>query len=171
MHARPATPDDADEIAAVIAEVAAEGWLATEPPVDVGQRAAAFRETLSEGHALWVLEQDGRVVGTAGLHPTHAPGVVSLGMAIVSSARGHGGGNLLMEQMLVWLEAGDAHKVELEVWPDNAPAIALYRRHGFAVEGMRRDHYRRRDGSLRSALIMARLVAAAAGADPGRQPS
>ena len=52
----------------------------------------------------------------------------------------------------------DIHKLELEVWPDNGPAISLYARYGFEVEGLRRSHYRRRDGSLRSSLIMARLL-------------
>ena len=37
-------------------------------------------------------------------------------------------------------------------------AIALYSSAGFEVEGLRRDHYRRRDGRLRSALVMARLL-------------
>ena len=31
-----------------------------------------------------------------------------------------------------------AHKLELEVWLDNAPAIALYASAGFEVEGLRR---------------------------------
>ena len=48
-----------------------------------------------------------------------------------------------------------AHKISLEVWTDNARAIALYAAAGFEVEGLRRDHYRRRDGRLRSTLIMA----------------
>ncbi len=51
----------------------------------------------------------------------------------------------------------DVHKIELEVFPDNEAAIGLYRSLGFEEEGLRRDHYRREDGSLRSALIMARL--------------
>jgi putative acetyltransferase len=50
------------------------------------------------------------------------------------------------------------HKVELEVWTDNARAIALYAGTGFHVEGVRREHYRRRDGSLRSTLLMALLT-------------
>jgi hypothetical protein len=29
---------------------------------------------------------------------------------------------------------------------------------GLEVEGLKRDHYRRKDGSLRSALLMARLL-------------
>ena len=40
-----------------------------------------------------------------------------------------------------------AHKISLEVWTDNARAIALYAAAGFEVEGLRRDHYRRRDGT------------------------
>ena len=51
-----------------------------------------------------------------------------------------------------------AHKVELEVWPDNVRAIGLYESAGFEVEGLKRNHYRRRDGSLRSALVMGLLV-------------
>src|SRR5918998_338260 len=73
------------------------------------------------------------------------------------------GGRALMDAAMTWLAASDMHKVELEVWPDNERAIALYERYGFEVEGLRRDHYRRRDGSLRSALIMARLLRREAG--------
>ncbi|HUB99737.1 MAG TPA: GNAT family N-acetyltransferase [Solirubrobacterales bacterium] len=51
----------------------------------------------------------------------------------------------------------DVHKLELEVFDDNTAAIGLYESAGFEREGLRRDHYRREDGSLRSALIMARL--------------
>jgi putative acetyltransferase len=64
----------------------------------------------------------------------------------------------LLEAMADHARASGAHKLELEVWTDNARAIALYVSAGFEVEGLRRNHYRRRDGSLRSALIMARLL-------------
>ena len=161
MHARPATADDAQAFAEVLASVAAEErWIATEPPVDVAARAARMCESVAAGRdRYWVLEDDdGRVVGNLGLHPTHAKGVMTLGMALVADARGRGGGSMLLQTALAWLEESDNHKVELEVWPDNERAIALYERHGFEVEGLRRDHYRRRDGSLRSALIMARPV-------------
>ena len=161
MQARPATPDDAHASAQVIADVAAERrWIATEAPVDVDARAERMRESLAEGRShLWVLEDDdGRIVGNLGLHPTHAAGVVSLGMAIVADARGRGGGHALLQAAMTWLHDSGMHKVELEVWPDNERAIALYERYGFEVEGLRRDHYRRGDGSLRSALIMARAV-------------
>lgn len=73
-----------------------------------------------------------------------------------SSARARGRGRTaLLEAIIEHARSQDAHKVELEVWTDNARAIALYSAAGFEVEGLRRNHYRRRDGSLRSALLMA----------------
>lgn len=79
-----------------------------------------------------------------------------LGMAILAEARGRGGGRALLNAILEHARPAGAHKVELEVWVDNARTIALCASVGFEVEGLRRDHYRRRNGQLRSALIMAR---------------
>jgi RimJ/RimL family protein N-acetyltransferase len=143
--------------------VAEEGLIATEPPVDIPERADRIRAMLGaeDRSGSWVLESDGRVVGSAGAHET-VPGVLSLGMAILPEARGRGGGGgggggrMLLDAVLAHATDREAHKVELEVWPDNGRAIALYVAAGFGVEGLRRDHYRRRDGTLRSALLMAR---------------
>ncbi len=63
---------------------------------------------------------------------------------------------MLLEAALA-VRPADLHKIELEVFPDNAAAIGLYRSFGFEEEGLRRAHYRRLDGSLRSVLLMARL--------------
>jgi len=165
VRVRPATRGDAEAMARVLAAVAAEGLIATEPPVELGARAERFREAIeSEGPAsLWVLEDDGQVVGNAGVHETGAAGVLSLGMAILPHARGRGGGRALLDAILEHAHACGAHKVELEVWPDNQRAIALYAAAGFEVEGLRREHYRRGDGSLRSSLLMSRLLARPAG--------
>ncbi len=106
---------------------------------------------------MWVLEDEGEVVGEASV-TSRITGVLSLGMAILPAARGRGGGRALLEAVLEHARATGAHKVDLEVWTDNARAINLYAAMGFEVEGLRRDHYRRRDGSLRSTLIMARRL-------------
>lgn len=160
VRVREARPEDADAIARVFAAVAEEGLLAAEPPVDVGARAERLRETIAGNgpDTLLVLEDDGRIVGHAGVNRTHAEGVLALGMAVLPEARGRGGGRALLEAVIEYARAHGAHKVELEVWPGNARAISLYASAGFEVEGLRRDHYRRRDGSLRSALLMARGV-------------
>lgn len=170
MRVRRATAADAEAFVGVLATVAQEGrWIGTEAGFDVAERTARVRASIEAGEPRWLLEDDdGRVIGNLGLHPTHARGVLSLGMSIVAPARGRGGGRLLMDTVLRHLATTDAHKIELEVWPDNGRAISLYARYGFEVEGLRRDHYRRRDGSLRSTLIMARLLEPAPGGPQSR---
>lgn len=132
------------------------GLLATQPPVEARELAERFRSGLDEGHVLLVLETGGTVVGALGLHPSAADGVLSLGMWIVREHRGRGGGRMLMEAALEAAAATGAHKLELEVYPDNGPAVGLYVAMGFCVEGVRRDHYRSGDGTLRSSIVMAR---------------
>jgi len=158
MLVRQATLEDVEAFAAVVAEVAEEGWVATEPPVDVDAFAARVRAMLADGSTFFVLDSGKRIVGTLGLHPTHADGVVALGMSLLAEVRGQGWGRAMLQAAIDHARGAGMHKVELEVWPDNARAIALYERFGFQTEGMRRDHYRRKDGSLRSVRLMALLL-------------
>jgi RimJ/RimL family protein N-acetyltransferase len=156
MQVRSATFEDCDAIGAGMKVVVDEGrWLATEigTAEALGER---FRQVILEGDPLLVIEEEGGIIGALGLHSTEAAGVLSLGMWVLPAHRARGGGRMLMEAALAE-RPEDVHKIELEVWPDNEAAIALYRKLGFEEEGLRRDHYRRRDGSLRSSLIMARL--------------
>ncbi len=145
---------------AILVAVSPEGVLGTEPPVDVQARGELFREMIEgEGStAVWVLEDHGQTVGQAVVQEKRASGVFSFGMAILPEGRGRRGGRMLLDRIVEHARSLGAHKLELEVWPDNGRAIALYARAGFEVEGLRRRHYRRRDGSLRSSLIMARLL-------------
>jgi putative acetyltransferase len=162
VYVRDAEPGDAVAAMTVLAAVAEEDLIATEPPVDIEQRASAFRGTLAPerpGRSWVVCTDDGEVVGSLGLHETPIDGVLSLGVAIAAGHRGGGGGRMLMERALRWARsAPGVHKVELEVWLDNQAAITYYEALGFEREGVRRDHYRRRDGSLRSAVLMAAIV-------------
>ncbi len=159
MIVRRATERDAEAIARVIATVAQEGMLGAEPPVDVPARAATIRELIAgEGiGAAFVLEERDEIVGHLSVRES-ASGVLRLGMAVLPGLRGRGGGGMLLARVIEHgLEVG-AHKLELEAWVDNAPAIAFYSRHGFELEGIRREHYRRRDGHLRSTVVMARRL-------------
>jgi putative acetyltransferase len=158
MKVRPATLEDCEPIARGMAVVVEEGrWLATEPPVQIDDLVEKFRTSVEwDDHFLFVLEEGGELIGSLGLHPSQTDGVLAVGMWVLPAWRGRGGGRMLIEAALAARPA-DAHKIELEVFPDNEAAIGLYRSLGFEQEGLRRDHYRRRDGSLRSAVIMARL--------------
>jgi [ribosomal protein S18]-alanine N-acetyltransferase len=143
-------------MAAVYVAVVPEGFLGAQGPVEVAARAEHYRGLMAEPtSAFWVLtDDDGRIVGNAGV-TSRVTGVLSLGMALLPEARGRGGGRALIEAVVEHARATGAHKVDLEVWTDNARAIAVYAALGFEVEGVRRDHYRRKDGSLRSTMIMA----------------
>ena len=157
---RAARPDDAEPFALVIAAVAHEGdSILTEAPVDVAGFSLRVRNTIRDlDHALLVLVEDDEVVGCLGLHPTNAEGVSTLGMAVLAGSRGRGGGGALLDAALGAARERGIHKVELEVFCENGRAIGLYASRGFAVEGVRREHHLRLDGSRRSTLLMALLV-------------
>jgi RimJ/RimL family protein N-acetyltransferase len=156
MQVRDATFEDCDALGAGMKVVVDEGiWLATAEASEL-ELANRFRQAILEGDQVLVLEDEGGIVGALGMHPTQAEGVSSLGMWVVPSHRRRGGGRMLIEAVLA-ARPEEVHKIELEVFPENGAAIALYRQLGFEEEGLRRAHYRRPDGSLRSALIMARL--------------
>lgn len=112
------------------------------------------------GHTLLAAVIEGKVVGTAGLHPAenrrraHA---ASIGMAVHDAYAGRGAGGALLSALLELADRWLAIKrVELTVWVDNQRAIALYERFGFEREGLLRA-YAWRDGAYVDAISMARL--------------
>jgi len=92
------------------------------------------------------------VVGS--IYASLSGGVVDLGMFVAADHRGGGIGSALLETVVDWARTQEAHKISLAVWPTNYPAIGLYARYGFRIEGARRRHYRRRSGELWEAIWM-----------------
>ena len=157
---RTATTDDVAAMIGLHEEVAAEGtWIATESPVDRDRLARLLVESIESDEQLRLVAVDGeRVVGHLGLNPSGS-GVMYLGMTLAADYRGQGVGTAMMLAAIEWARAQNGvHKIELEVWPHNAAAIALYRKVGFQVEGRRRRHYRRRNGELWDAILMALVL-------------
>jgi len=101
----------------------------------------------------FVAEDGGRVIGILGIEVA-VYGVAEFGMMVDAEVRRRGVGTALLSAALEWAREHDAHKVALQVWPDNAAAIALYEKHGFQKEGTLRRHYRRRNGQKWDAVIM-----------------
>ncbi len=117
-------------------------------------------ERRSPGAHNLVAEFDGRVVGQLGLYADQRPRrqhCGSVGMAVHDDFQGRGVGGALLDAMVEladrWLAL---RRVQLEVFTDNAPAIGLYEKFGFAIEGTLRD-YAFRDGTYVDAYVMARL--------------
>jgi ribosomal protein S18 acetylase RimI-like enzyme len=161
---RPAVPDDLDRLIDMLWSVAAEGrWLGTETPFDRPARRAGFAELIDRDNTTVLVAEVSSpdtsaasatgVVGYVNLTVARY-GVADIGMVIVDGWRGQGIGGALLEAGIEWARTAGAHKVALEVWPDNEAALALYRRAGFVEEGRKRSHYRRANGELWDAILM-----------------
>ena len=170
IDVRAATAGDVPAMVDLHARVASEGmWIGTEAPVDVERFTRMFTDALESEHRLRLVAVDGdrvignrvighRVIGNLGLDPER-PGILYLGMAIDAEYRGQGIGTAMMRAAIDWARSQTGvHKIELEVWPHNAAGLALYRRVGFEVEGRRVRHYRRRNGELWDAILMALVL-------------
>jgi putative acetyltransferase len=83
--------------------------------------------------------------------------VASLGMAVRDDWQGKGVGTALMQAAVDmadrWL---NILRLELDVFVDNAPAIHLYQKFGFVIEGQR-ARFGFRDGEYVDTYLMARL--------------
>lgn len=157
---RRAQVDDAPAIARMMAEPSVYGGLLQMPyPTE-----ALWRERLGAAvaepdlHLVAVVQ--GEVVGSAGVHGqrhVRRRHVLGLGMSVAVPWQRRGVGTALMAALCDYADhwAG-VLRLELTVYTDNAAAIALYRRHGFAVEGTHRG-FALRDGAYVDALAMARL--------------
>ena len=126
--------------------------------------AEMWRKRLSEppeGMFSLVACVEDEVIGEISLHtsPTRwrMRHVGSIGMAVRDDWQGRGIGTVLMEAALDladnWL---NLTRVELTVYVDNAPAIALYEKFGFEIEGTHR-RFAFRDGEYVDGYSMARL--------------
>jgi L-phenylalanine/L-methionine N-acetyltransferase len=113
-----------------------------------------------EGQYTLVAVVDGEVVGVIGLHTSSRPRVNhrgEIGMMVRDDWQGKGVGKAMMQAVVdladKWLNLS---RIELTVFTDNEPAIALYRKFGFEIEGELRK-YAFRDGEFVDAYAMARV--------------
>lgn len=104
---------------------------------------------------------ENEVIGQAGLqtfpHRPRRRHVGQVGMAIRDDWQGKGAGTALMQAMIdladKWLNLS---RLELEVYTDNEPAVRLYKKSGFVIEGTLRQ-YAYREGEFVDVYAMARL--------------
>jgi ribosomal protein S18 acetylase RimI-like enzyme len=114
---------------------------------------------IRRGHPQFVAVLAGDVVGwcdvTPKERPIYAHGGV-LGMGLLPRFRGQGIGTKLIRSTLAATRTIGLHRVELTVRENNTGAIKLYKKVGFAVEGLQRDAVQF-DGSYENIVCMALL--------------
>jgi RimJ/RimL family protein N-acetyltransferase len=158
---RDAEPGDAPALVALAQRVGTEpeGWLiADDSWRGVADERRYLKAIRRHPHAaVFVAEEDGEIVGRLSVardpHPASFH-VADLGLMVVASHRRRGIGRALLQRAVEWAGDSRVRKLELHVFPHNAPAIALYESFGFVREGYRKDHYRRGVGYV-DAILMA----------------
>lgn len=113
-----------------------------------------FADSLAAGHGAWVAREYGRMAGYA-LVMRGADEAELLNITIMPELQRGGRGSSLLRHLFVEAAGWGANRMLLEVRPGNSPALALYRRHGFAEIGRRRGYYPAR-GGREDAIVMAR---------------
>jgi len=153
FHVRPARDQDRLPLAVIFAAVAEERHgIATEPPVDIEDRAATWR---LEGTL--VADTGSDVIGSVHVDASRH-GFGEIGIAVAREWRGHGVGSALLAAAIERARAQGLHKLCLGVFAHNELAIALYRKHGFVEEGRRVKQYRRSSGELWDSIEMGLLL-------------
>ena len=88
---------------------------------------------------------------------TRTSHVGTLEIFVATKYRGGGIGEAMMRTLITWATENPViEKLSLSVFADNLPAIQLYEKLGFAVEGCAVGDFREKDGKLRDRLLMAR---------------
>ena len=160
MRVRRAEPSDAEALADLGDAVGSEpeGWLVTtngwRNVADERRYLRAIRRYPNA--AVFVAEDDGVVVGRLSVARDQHPAcrhVADLGLMVAASHRRRGIGTALLEAAADWARENGVAKLELHVFPDNEPALALYEAFGFVREGYRRNHYRREGGYVDAVLM------------------
>ena len=123
-----------------------EGWLAGRVPV-------------------LVAELDGAVVGFAKVVPYSErevyAGIGEHGVYVASSARRHGAGRALLEELAGVAEQAGLYKLTSRIFSTNRASIALHQALGFTIVGVQR-HHGQLEGIWRDCVLVERLLGDAA---------
>ena len=146
---RPLRPDKAEACARLHAKDFAHPWSAEE--------VAALIASASTLAAAALDPANGRLRGFV-LARMAADEAEILTIAVEAASRGRGVGRALIGEAVRQAANAGAKAMFLEVGKDNAPALALYERFGFAKVGERAGYYRRKDGTRAAAVIMRKAL-------------
>lgn len=144
---RPSVPNDAPAIAALHADLFPQAWSEADVHALIAQPSAVALVVDRDGTV------DGFVIGRVAADEAE---ILSIGVA--RRARGCGLGAELLATFAEAVKGRQAAQIYLEVAADNASALALYRRAGYAAIATRRGYYQRPDLPAVDAICMSHTV-------------
>jgi L-amino acid N-acyltransferase YncA len=163
LHFRQATESDWPAIWPIFLDVISSGDTYAFPP-DMSEEAARrmWLLTGSERSATYVVERDGRIVGTAYLKPNQiglGDHVANAGWMIAPGYSGQGIGRRFAEYVIEQVRAVGFHGMQFNaVVATNTAAIALWESLGFTIVGTVPDAFRHSSAGLTSVHIMYRKL-------------
>jgi putative acetyltransferase len=151
-------PSDWQELAALL-QLPRVRWGTLRLPFMSAEETRKWMEKPADGHTGIVAVLDGRLVGSADVtaQKGRRSHVGAIALCVHDDFHGRGIGSALLAALADladnWL---NLRRLELTVYVDNEPALRLYRKFGFEIEGRRRaDAFR--DGAFVDSFAMARL--------------
>jgi RimJ/RimL family protein N-acetyltransferase len=146
---RPVRVDDAEALVAHARAIAAdpEGFSPAAPDETrtVDEQRKLLEEVCADPRVLLLVAEragSGGIVGEASLRLVSRLRATSharvFGITLARAVRRRGVGTRMMQTAIDWAREHGVRRIELATFANNAPALALYRKLGFEVEGVRK---------------------------------
>jgi L-amino acid N-acyltransferase YncA len=160
MNIRPASSSDADAIWSILEPTIRAGETYTLPRDMNRQQALAY--WLASGHAVFVAEEDGEVLGTYYLRANQKGGgahVSNCGYMTAGRASGRGVATTMCAHSLEYARTHGFRAMQFNfVVSSNLPAIHLWQKFGFATVGRLPDAFLHPKFGYVDALVMYRTL-------------
>lgn len=163
MHIRPVTYADTEALRDYAQALFAErlpGIYHRATPTLEEEREFIRSHIEPENSAMFVAEEDARIVGLIGLlarQLAEERHTGEFGLSVAREYRGRGIGTALIEALVEWASEHGITRIEAKSWANNPGSARLYKRMGFEEEGRARGAIIR-DGELIDVVLLARRL-------------
>lgn len=144
---RPVSPEDAEKLVEYMRKLTSEPdlnipWSPGEFTMTAQEERDFITSFISDERSLWIVAAHGdEIVASSEIRTYKRSGLkhmATLGIGIAKAHRGNRIGDRMMSHLVEWAKnEGGIKRIELWVFARNLPAIKLYLKHGFKIEGKR----------------------------------